>query len=66
MGFKSGEYGDKKCNITPASSQSSLIEALRWKDVLSITMTELGSGHRPHSDNSSLMKSSDTSASVDP
>jgi hypothetical protein len=28
IGFKSGEYGDKKCNTTPASSQSSLMVAL--------------------------------------
>ena len=66
MGFRPGEYGDKKRRITPAWSQSSLIDEPRWKDALSITRTELGSGHRPHSGKRFLMKFSNTSPSVDP
>lgn len=66
MGFISGEWGGRYTSLTPASKHMHLIRSEWWKDALSITNTDLGSGHLPQWWRSCSIKSSKIGASVEP
>ena len=66
IGFRSGEYGGRYNNLTPAFEHNSLIWSVWWKDALSIIRTDFGSGHLPQWWRSCSIKSSNMLASVAP
>lgn len=66
IGLKSGEYGDKNSNTTPASRHICMTLSEWCQEALSITITDFGSGYLPQWCSNWAMKSSKQSLSVDP
>jgi hypothetical protein len=58
--------GGKYINLTPISEHICFIRSKRWNDILSITSTDLGSGHLPQCWRSCLKKNSNANVSVEP
>lgn len=66
MGLKSGEYGGRYSNLTPASEHNRLTRSEWWKNTLSIISTDFGSGHLPQCWRSCSINHSKNMASVEP